>query len=536
MDSSDDRAKLTFFCNLIVNMPSVLSALFKPKFLHMTLLGLVAGIPLYLIFSSLSLWLDQVGITKSTITYFSWAALGYSFKFLWSPLVDKLPIPVLSRLMGQRRAWLLVVQLLIITAIIGMAMTNPAAGDQALIQMAVATILLGFSSATQDILIDAWRIEASTEQDIAMLSSVYIVGYRLGMITSGAGALFIAGYLGSSVDDYQYHAWRVSYLVMAGVILIGVVTTLFIKEPPMKQDLIYRSRDYMGVLFIFVVAISSFVATYLLLANIMNGLSVFLQNLIVNEILAETLVVAARLLLAFAVAVLVAWPVSRWPLINRTMIKDVYVAPVVDLFSRHRQHWLLLVGIIALYRVSDIVMGVSANLFYQHMEFTLKEIASIVKTFGLVMTLSGGLIGGVLVVKYGILRIMLLGAILSAMTNLLFMVMAGMDKSLWFLAMMISADNLSAGIAMTAFVGFLSLLVNRRFTAVQYAMFSSVMTLFPKIMGGYSGGMVETLGFGGFFLMTAIIGIPVVFMILYAMKCRAFVFSDTADAETEKTA
>lgn len=515
-------------------MPSVLAALLNPKFLHMTLLGFVAGIPLYLIFSSLSLWLDQVGIVKSTITYFSWAALGYSFKFLWSPLVDKLPIPVLSRLLGQRRAWLLVVQLLIIAAIVGMAMTNPAAGERALIQMAVAAILLGFSSATQDILIDAWRIEASTESDIAMLSSVYIVGYRLGMITSGAGALFIAGYLGSSVDDYQYHAWRISYLVMAAAMLIGVVTTLFIKEPPMKQDLVYRSRDYVGVIVIFVVAITAFVATYLVLTNAMTHLANTLQSFIVNEILVDTMVVAVRLVLAFSAAVLVAWPVSHWSLINRSMIKDVYISPVADLLSRHRQHWLLLVGIIALYRVSDIVMGVSANLFYQYMGFELTEIAGIVKTFGLVMTLSGGIIGGVLVVKYGILRIMLMGALLSALTNLLFMVMAGMDKSLWFLAVMISADNLSAGIAMTAFVGFLSLLVNRRFTAVQYAMFSSVMTLFPKIMGGYSGGMVETLGFAGFFLMTALIGMPVVLMILYAMKCRAFVFTTTAGSETEK--
>lgn len=510
-------------------MPTVLSYLFKPKFLHMTLLGFVAGIPLYLIFSSLSLWLDQVGIAKSEITYFSWAALGYSFKFLWSPLVDRLPMPLLSRLLGQRRGWLLAVQLFIMAAIVWMAMTDPAGGETALLTMAMATVLLGFSSATQDILIDAWRIEASTEEDIAMLSSVYIVGYRLGMITSGAGALFIAGYLGTSVGDYQYQAWQMSYLVMACTMIVGIVTTLMIEEPPTQQDLVYSTRDYLGVLLVFVVAVLAFVLVYISSADLMMWFSSQVLAGISNQMLIDTLTVAIKLILALLGAVIVGKVVSYSRLINQTMMVSVYVQPVADLFKRHRNHLFLLVGIIALYRVSDIVMGVSANLFYQHMGFSLDEIASIVKTFGLVMTLTGGLLGGILVVKFGILRIMVIGATLSALTNLLFMVMAGMDKSLWFLAMMISADNLSAGLAMAAFVGFLSLLVNRRFTAVQYAMFSSVMTLFPKILGGYSGGMVEALGFGRFFMMTAILGVPVILMLLYAMKIQAFDFKQTTD-------
>ncbi|MCX7545230.1 AmpG family muropeptide MFS transporter [Marinicella gelatinilytica] len=517
-------------------MPSVLYYLFKPKFLHMTLLGFVAGIPLYLIFSSLSLWLDQVGVAKSEITYFSWAALAYSFKFLWSPLVDKLPIPVLSRIMGQRRAWLLVVQILIMSAIVWMAMTNPAAGDGALLRMAMATVLLGFSSATQDILIDAWRIEASTEKDIAMLSSVYIVGYRLGMITSGAGALFIAGYLGTAVGNYQYQAWQISYLIMACVMLVGIATTLAIKEPPTKQELVHSTRDYLGVLLVFVFSMVVFVMVYWSLSDNIEHLSSQLSAVISNTILIDTLTVTIRLLVALMAAFVMAKLIGLSGFVNQAMMRSVYVQPVADLFERHRRYIVLLVGIIALYRVSDIVMGVSANLFYQHMGFSLDEIAGIVKTFGLVMTLTGGLIGGVLVVKFGILRIMLIGAVLSSLTNLLFMVMAGMDKSVWFLALMISADNLSAGLAMTAFVGFLSLLVNRRFTAVQYAMFSSVMTLFPKILGGYSGGMVETLGFGGFFLMTAIIGLPVILMLLYAIKVKAFEFTASADSETEKSA
>ena len=163
----------------------------------------------------------------------------------------------------------------------------------------------------------------------------------------------------------------------------------------------------------------------------------------------------------------------------------------------------------------------------------MDEIASIVKTFGLFMTISGGILGGFLVVKYGIMRIMIIAAVLSAATNLLFMMMVDMEKSLVFLTFMISADNLSQGMALTAFVGFLSLLVNRQFTAVQYAMFSSVMTLFPKILGGYSGGMVEQMGYANFYLMTAVIGIPVVLMLMYARRIKAFEFDQQPVSDTK---
>ena len=199
-------------------MSDILRHLFHPKFIHMTLFGFVAGIPYSLIFGSLSLWLGEVGVAKSSITLFSWAALGYSFKYLWSPLADQLPIPWLTQRMGQRRSWLLVAQILIMASILMMAMTNPANGDGALVQMALAATLLGFSAATQDISIDAWRIEAANEQDIAMLSSVYLASYRLGMITSSFGVLYLAGSLGTSTENYQYAAWQISYGLMAALI------------------------------------------------------------------------------------------------------------------------------------------------------------------------------------------------------------------------------------------------------------------------------------------------------------------------------
>ena len=505
-------------------MSETLKHLLHPKFLHMTLFGFSAGIPYFLIFSSLSLWLDQVGVEKSAITYFSWAALGYSFKYLWSPLVDRLPIPYLSARMGQRRAWLLCIQLLVMLAIALMGLTDPAASQNALIQMALAVTLLGFSAATQDILIDAWRIEASTEKDIAMLSSVYTVGYRLGMLTSGAGALYIAAYFGTSMETYQYSAWKISYLTMACTMLIGIGTTLWIKEPKKADALVHETKDYLAVVAVFVISIGVLIVTYQLTADVFQQLQSQLQSWFNNRPLSSTLTTALQLFLALGLAALTARLVATAQWVNIDMIKDVYWSPVHDLFKRHKQHIWLIIGIICLYRISDIVMGVTANLFYQYKGFDLDEIASIVKTFGLIMTISGGILGGFLVVKFGIMRIMIIAAVLSAATNLLFMMMVDMEKSLVFLTFMISADNLSQGMALTAFVGFLSLLVNRQFTAVQYAMFSSVMTLFPKILGGYSGGMVEQMGYANFYLMTAIIGIPVVLMLMYARRRRVFEF------------
>lgn len=506
-------------------MSETLKHLLHPKFLHMTLFGFSAGIPYFLIFFTLSTWLDQVGVERSVITYFSWAALGYSFKFLWAPLVDQLPIPIMTKKMGQRRSWLLLIQLVIVFAIIAMGMTDPATGTRALTQMALAVTLLGFSAATQDIVIDAWRIEASTEKDIAMLSSVYIVGYRVGMLTSGAGALYIAGFVGTSLENYNYTAWQVSYLAMAFCMLAGIITTLKSKEPAKPQQLNYEVKDYVAVLLIFVMAITALILTYQMTAEIFQSLRSMTANLFNNQSMGAVVGTGSQLIFAILMGAWIGWLVAQTPLVNKVMIKTVYWTPIADLFKQHRKHLWLLIGILCTYKIADIVMGVTANLFYQGKGFTLAEIASITKFFGLAMTISGGLLGGFMVVKYGVIRMMIWGAIMTAGTNLLFMWMALIaGKSLIFLAVTISADNLAQGFASAVFVGFMSLLVNRQFTAVQYAMFSSVISLFPKILGGYSGGMVDQMGYANFYLMTTLIGIPVVLMLMYARRRRVFEF------------
>jgi PAT family beta-lactamase induction signal transducer AmpG len=490
----------------------------KPEALAMLFLGFAAGLPLFLIFSTLSVWLREAGVARSAVTFFSWAALGYSFKFIWAPLVDLMPLPFFSRRLGRRRGWLLISQILVITAIVIMAGIDPQRGQNSLTAMALAAVLLGFSSATQDIVIDAYRIECAEESLQALLASMYIAGYRGGMLVAGAGALFLAGALGTASDNYNYSAWQVTYLSMAGVMGVGVVTTLLIREPKYRENTAkhtYHVGEYLRFLILFVLAALAFAVSFFLSGNVsmfaLNALQVYLG---IGGGVGTFLVESLRFGVAIACGGGVAYAAVRCNLADKTMVTAAYVEPIKDFFHRHgRTTALLILLLIGFYRLSDIVLGVVANVFYLDMGFSKNAIAGITKTFGLTMTLVGGFLGGLLTVRYGVTRILMLGAFLSAATNLLFMLLAGSAKSLSLLAVVIGADNLSAGIATTAFIAFLSSLTNISFTAVQYAIFSSMMTLLPKLLGGYSGTMVANIGYERFFLVTAVMGLPVLVLI-----------------------
>lgn len=495
-----------------------LKAFTHPRVVTMLFYGVVAGLPLLLIFSSLSLWLREAGVERAAVTYFSWAALGYSFKFVWAPLIDVIPLPVLTRKLGRRRAWLLLSQLMVMLAIALMALVDPA--SQGLTLMALAAVLLGFSAATQDIVIDAYRIESAGKKLQALMSASYIAGYRIGMLIAGAGALFLASYFGSSLGNYEFSAWQVTYLVMSGFMLIGIITTLVIDEPAVNQQIRPQAAsDYAGLFFTFVVAVSGFIAFFASSSALALQAKLVLAGWVLNANLAGVLVEMLRLALALGVAVILAMFCLRFEWVNKALLKRSYIEPIQDFFRRYGWSlaWLLL-ALVGLYRISDIVLGVIANVFYQDMGFTKPQIATVVKTFGLFMTLLGGFLGGLLAVRYGVMRILMLGAILSAATNLLFMLLAGMGNEVWMLYVVISADNLSGGLASAAFVAFLSSLTNISFTAVQYAIFSSLMTLLPKMLGGYSGTMVDAIGYQGFFLATALMGLPVLLLIILANK------------------
>ncbi len=501
-----------------------LKAFLHPRVVTMFFYGFSAGIPLLLIFSSLSLWLREAGIDRSTVTYFSWAALAYSFKFLWAPLIDRLPIPGLTRWLGRRRAWLLVAQATVAISVFSISLVDPTQPG-ALNLMAFAVVMLGFTAATQDIVIDAYRIESAGAELQALMSSSYIAGYRIGMLTSGAGSLVLASWLGSTSEAYSYPAWQTTYALMALTMLVGAITTLIIREPdnPRTSPYQYSSSQYLKFLTIFVAGIATFISVYVMTAELATALRTTLTDLLHNGVLSGLIVETLRLTLAILTVAVVIKALSLTPLYEKRLVTESYLEPVRDFFHRYGKRLaLLLLVFIGFYRISDIVLGVISNVFFEDIGFTKTEIAGVVKTFGLFMTIAGGFLGGLLAVRHGVIRVLYLGAFLTVATNLLFLWLAYAGHDIRILYAVISADNLTAGLASAAFVAFLSQLTNVSFTAVQYAIFSSLMTLLPKTIGGYSGSMVDNLGYPGFFLLASLMGVPVLGLIYLIQRHEAF--------------
>ena len=475
----------------------------------MLFLGFSSGLPYFLIFATLSLWLTEAGVEKSAVTYFSWAALGYSFKFVWAPLVDKIPLPILTKLLGRRRGWLLLSQLFVGFSIVSMAMTDPQVG---LTAMAFSAVALGFSAATQDVVIDAFRIESADPKLQAMLSSTYVAGYRIAMqMFAGAGALFLAEYLGSSAENYSYEAWSTTYLLMALLMSIGIITTLLISEPKegSGKNYPYSSEDYIRFFLVFVASIFVFVFVLTFMPSAPVWFYGYKQEIF------EFSYDAINLILGLYLAFLSAKVCLKLGYVNSDMVHEGYIAPMSDFIKRYGKlaGWVLL--LIGFYRVSDIVMGAVTNIFYVEMGYTKSQIASVTKIFGVMVTIAGSFLGGVLAIRYGVMRALMLGAILVAGTNLLFMWLAGVEPDIRYLTGVIVADNLAQGIAVAAFIAWLSSLTNVSFTATQYAIFSSLMTLFPKLLGGYSGTLVESIGYANFFLLASCLGLPVIGLIYF---------------------
>lgn len=484
--------------------------------LNILLLGFSAGLPYLLIFSSLSLWLKEAGVERSTIGFLSWAALSYSFKFVWAPLIDKLPLPILSRLMGRRRSWLLCSQLGIIVAILIMAFSEP---SDYLAVTVTGAILLGFAAATQDIVIDAYRIESAKKSMQSILSSAYIAGYRGGMLIGGAGALYVADWLGG--DVYTPLAWTVAYAVMAVAMLIGVATTFGLTEPKSyrpENSAFASAENNLRFVMAFLLCVGVFVAVFALSADVASVLKSQLLQVFNNKALAGVLVECLRLFSALFLVYAIAKMLVKLSVVPGDMLNEGYIAPIADFFTRFGKKALLIIGLIAIYRIADIVMGVIANLFYSDLGFSKSDIATVSKVYGLLATLLGGFVGGALAIRYGIYRALLLGAILSAATNVIFAIMASSGGDISFLMLAITADNLSGGIATAAFIAYLSSLTSISFTAMQYAIFSSMMTLIPKLLAGYSGAMSLSLGYQNFFYLTAIMGVPAVFLVLWLSR------------------
>lgn len=433
----------------------------RPRVARMLLLGFSAGLPLLLVFGTLSFWLREAGIALSTIGYLSLVGLVYAFKWTWSPLVDQLPIPVLTRLMGRRRSWLLAAQVVIALGLCGMAMSDPALGLQRIVALAVLT---AFAGATQDIALDAFRIESAEVSEQGAMAACYQAGYRSAMLVASAGALLIAAAFDANEATYEQAPWAATYFIMAALMTVGIVTVLLSSEPmPLKKD---------------------------------GGSEAHAEGAAESH---------GNRLERF----------QRWLLV-------AFVMPFVDFIVRYRYDALLLLALIGSYRVSDVVMGVMANPFYHDMGFTKDEIAAISKVYGVIMTLVGAGLGGLLSLRFGVIRTLFLGALLSAATNLLFSWLATRGHDVNGLVLTISADNLSAGIASAAFIAYLSGLTNIHYSATQYALFSSVMLLLPKFIAGGSGVFVEQYGYATFFTATAMLGVPVLLLVFLARNVAMY--------------
>jgi PAT family beta-lactamase induction signal transducer AmpG len=418
----------------------------EPASLRMFTLGFSAGLPLLLVLGTLSFWLREAGIDRTTIGYLSWVGLAYGFKWVWAPLVDRMPVPPLTTLLGRRRGWLLLSQLLVMAGLVGMAFNDPQQSLQPVVWCALA---VAFGSATQDIALDAFRIESADTDHQATLAASYQTGYRLAMIWAGAGVLWLASRaettpLAGAVQTYQHGAWQTAYLVMAASMLVGVATVLLSPEPAHRPLPPARNT-------------------------------------------------------------------TEW-------LQVALVEPFADFLRRYRGQAVLILALIATYRISDVVMGIMANPFYVDMGFTKAEVAAVTKVYGVIMTLVGAFLGGALAVRFGVMRVLMLGAILSAASNLLFAWLAGFGHSVAGLIFVVSADNLAGGIASAAFIAYLSSLTNVNYSATQYALFSSMMLLLPKWVAGFSGRYVDAFGYQQFFVTTAMIGLPVLLLVWLAAR------------------
>ncbi len=421
------------------------------RVLGMLFLGFAAGLPLLLVGGTFTAWLRDIGIELAAIGFLSWVGMAHSIKVLWAPVVDRLPLPVMTRFFGRRRAWMLLAQLIIAASLLGMALTDP---HEHLWLVAVWAIGAAFGSATQDVAIDAYRVEAVARQRQAAMAATYVLGYRVALLAAGAGALHVA-----AVGN-----WTLAYTAMAILMGIGITTTLIIREPEVA----------------------------------VNGQTRQLEQR-VTDYLERTAHVGIR-------RNVTAWFIGA------------VICPFADFFKRYGLAALAVILFVATFRISDIFMGVMANPFFLDLGFSKEQIANVAAAFGLAMTLTGALLGGVLVARFGIAPMLVFTAIMAPLTNLTFSWLAGIGPELYGLVAAIMADNITGGMAISVFIAYLSSLTNTAYTATQYALFSSLMTLPGQFMGGFTGVVAEAVGWGPFFVIAAAMGLPAIALALLLIR------------------
>ena len=398
------------------------------RMLVMVGLGFSSGFPLMLVSGTLSLWLGSAEVALASIGIFSLVKMPYSFKWLWSPIIDHVRLPLLGKL-GRRRGWALFCQIVLMVAIVWMALLD---AKTQTFTLAMAALLVVIASASQDIVVDAYRIESFSTDEQGAAAAIFVLGYRLGILFSGALALILASVL----------SWREVYLIMALGAVVGMVTTLLAHEPDCDKILCINTEPARG--------------TY----------------------------------------------VER---IKRFFVNAV-VAPFVDFIKR--PHWLIILWFVFFYKMSDAYMGPMANVFYYEMGFSLTEIASVSKIFGMGATILGGIVGGIVVSRWGLYKSLWICGILQGLTTLVFVLQAWSGHNIFMLISCISLDNISGGMSVAAFVAYLSSLCSVAYTATQYALLSSLMSLPRDLVAATSGYMAEAVGWDWFFVLTSLMVVP----------------------------
>ncbi len=374
------------------------------------LMGFSCGVPLLLTLSVLQAWMKEEGVDLSVIGLFSLVGLPYTLKFLWSPVLDRFSLP----LFGRRRGWLLVFQIFLMAAVAGLGLSNPAANPWLL---AGAAFLVTFFSASQDIVVDAYRREDLSDNELGLGSSLYVNGYRVGMLLAGSGGLILA----------DHFSFQQVYLMMSASLLVGIATTLLCREPEVAEG---TPRTF----------------------------------------------------------------------------RDAILLPFVEYFSRDGA--LLVLLFILLYKIGDQMASTMTIPFYLDIGFTKTQIGAVAKLFGFWATIGGGLLGGIILLRLGILRSLLIFGVLQAVSTAGFSLLALIGNNLTGLAAVIAVENLTGGMGTAAYVAYMASITNKKFTATQYALLSSLMGIPRVLASAPTGFMAQNMGWPWFFLACTLVAIP----------------------------
>ena len=502
----------------------VLRGLRQRKVAVMLLLGLSAGLPFMLVGNTMGLWLREGGTELTAIGFLSWVGIMYSMKFLWAPIIDKTDVPVLGRLLGHRRGWMILAQAVVAIGLLGMALITPQGG---LIAFATLALLAAFASASQDIVIDAWRIESADDgEELSLLSSAYQLGYRCALLLTDAWILVIAAKIG----------WVASYELIAGLMGLGMLAVLFARESRHAPDaatlveIVDPRAGSLGVSDAMVVrwliALAAGVAG---IAYLINAHNFWEKPWGWDDA-------------AFAVGV----PLAIWLLIrrdntgqalreatwSRPLVRpllrffDAAIGPLVMFFRDHGKAALLILLAISLYRLPDFVMGPMANPFYTDLGIDKATVGAVRGTVGWVATTVGIVVAGLCALRLGFITTLMIGAVVGPASNLAFAYLAhhGGDPQVFSAVMAI--DNFSAGFAGVALVGYMSSLTTLGYTATQYALLSSFYAMPGKFLKGLSGAAVDGLAkshalldaYAIFFIGTALIGIPALLLCFWLVR------------------